>query len=50
LAALVFEDERCLAGLDRIDEAGASRWPAIGAVNIEPSVADVVLLVVHAYR
>jgi uncharacterized DUF497 family protein len=49
LEALVFEDERCLAGLDRIDETGEPRWHAIGAVQIEP-VADVVLLVVHAYR
>ena len=49
LAALVFEDERCLVGLDRIDETGEQRWHAIGAAQIEPEVA-VVLLVVHAYR
>ena len=49
LAALVFEDERCLVGLDRIDETGESRWHAIGAVAIEPTAA-VVSLVVHAYR
>jgi uncharacterized DUF497 family protein len=49
MAALVFEDERCLVGLDRIDETGELRWHAIGAVLIEPSAA-VVLLVVHAYR
>jgi hypothetical protein len=33
LAALVFEDERCLIGLDRIDETGERRWHAIGAAN-----------------
>jgi uncharacterized DUF497 family protein len=49
LAALVFEDKRCLIGLDRIDEKGEVRWHAIGAVSIEPAAA-VVLLVVHAYR
>ena len=49
MAALVFEDECCLVGLDRIDETGESRWHAIGAVTIEPTAA-VVLLVVHAYR
>ncbi len=49
LAALVFEDERCLVGLDRIDEAGEMRWHAIGAVSIESTTA-VVLLVVHVYR
>jgi uncharacterized DUF497 family protein len=49
LAALVFEDERCLVGLDRIDESGEPRWHALGAVRIEPAAA-VVLLVVHAYR
>jgi uncharacterized protein len=49
LAALVFEDERCLIGLDRVDESGEQRWHAIGAVQIapEPSVA---LFVVHAHR
>ena len=49
LAALVFEDERCLIGPDRIDETGERRWHAIGAARIEPEAA-VVLLVVHAYR
>jgi uncharacterized protein len=49
LAALVFEDERCLIGPDRLDETGERRWHAIGAARIEPEVA-VVLLVVHAYR
>ena len=49
LAALVFEDDRCLFGLDRIDETGERRWHAIGAARIEPEVA-IVLLVVHAYR
>lgn len=49
LAALVFEDERCLVGPDRTDETGELRWHAIGAVRIEPAGA-VVLLVVHVYR
>ena len=50
LATLVFEDERCLVGPDRIDlETGEQRWHAIGAVRIQPGAA-VMLLVVHAYR
>ena len=49
LAALVFEDELCLVGPDRSDETGELRWHAIGAVQIEPETAAV-LLVVHAYR
>lgn len=49
MAALVFEDEFCLVGPDRIDETGEVRWHAIGAVSIEPA-ATAVLLVVHAYR
>jgi uncharacterized DUF497 family protein len=49
MAALAFEDERCLVRLDRIDEAGEQRWHAIGAARIEPDAA-VVLLVVHVYR
>jgi uncharacterized DUF497 family protein len=49
LAALVFEDQRRLVVRDRIDETGEQRWHAIGAVQIEPEAA-VVLLVVHAYR
>ena len=49
LAALVFENERCLIGPDRIDETGERRWYAIGAARIEQEAA-VVLLVVHAYR
>lgn len=49
LAALVFEDENCLIGLDRVDEGGEQRWHAIGAVSIERSLSAV-LLVVHTYR
>lgn len=49
LAALVFEDERRLIGIDRIDETGEQRWHALGAVSIEPGVSAV-LLVVHVYR
>ena len=49
LAALVFEDRRCLIGLDREDEDGEQRWHAVGAVSIE-DVVSAVLLVVHVYR
>jgi uncharacterized protein len=49
MAALVFEDERCLVGLDSVDETGEERWHAIGAARLEPDSA-VILLVVHAYR
>jgi uncharacterized protein len=49
LAALVFEDERCLVGLDRVDETGEQRWHALGMARMEPGIAAV-LLVVHAYR
>jgi uncharacterized protein len=49
LAALVFVDERCLIGLDHVDETGEMRWHAIGQVSVEAGVGAV-LLVVHAYR
>jgi uncharacterized DUF497 family protein len=49
IAALVFEDERCLVRPDRIDETGEQRWHALGAVRIEPDTTAV-LLVVHVYR
>jgi uncharacterized DUF497 family protein len=49
LAALVFEDEHRLIGLDRVDETGGERWHAIGAVSVEPGIADV-LLVANVYR
>jgi uncharacterized DUF497 family protein len=49
MAALVFEDDRCLVGPDRIDETGEQRWHAVGAARIEPDAA-VVLPVVHVYR
>jgi uncharacterized protein len=49
IAALVFEDERCLVLIDRVDKGGEQRWHAIGAASIEPAAA-VVLLVVHVYR
>ena len=49
LAALVFEDEHCLIGLNRVDKTGERRWHAIGAVRIGPEGAAV-LLVVHTYR
>jgi uncharacterized protein len=49
MAALVFEDERCLVGFDRTDETGEQRWHAIGAARIEFDAA-VVLMVVHVYR
>ncbi len=49
LATLVFEDERCLVDLDRVDSSGEQRWHAIGLAAIEGEPA-LVLLVVHAYR
>lgn len=50
MAALVFEDERCLVHADRIDSTTEEqRWQAIGAAQIEPG-AVAVLLVVHVYR
>ena len=49
MAALVFDDERCLIGPEHVDETGERRWHAIGAARIEPEIT-VVLLVVHAYR
>lgn len=49
LAALVFEDEQCLIGLDRIDETGELRWHALGSVSIEPYAAAV-LADIHVYR
>jgi hypothetical protein len=49
LAALVFEDENRLVGLDRVDEMGEQRWHALGAVSVEPGTA-LVLLVAHVYR
>jgi uncharacterized protein len=50
LAALVFEDEYCLVGPDRIDSVtGEQRWHAIGAVQNEAG-GVAVLLVVHVFR
>ena len=50
VAALVFEDPRCLVYPDRIDKDTAERrWHALGSAQIEPG-AGAVLLVVHAYR
>jgi hypothetical protein len=50
LAALVFEDERCLVYADRNDmKTQERRWHALGAARIEPGVSAV-LLVVHVYR
>jgi uncharacterized DUF497 family protein len=50
LAALVFEDEFCLVGPDRIDSVtGEQRWHAIGAVQNEAG-GFAVLLVVHVFR
>jgi uncharacterized DUF497 family protein len=49
LAVLVFDDERRLTAKDRVDETGEQRWHAIGAVSVEPGIADL-LLVVHVYR
>ncbi|MGH9470108.1 MAG: BrnT family toxin [Terriglobia bacterium] len=49
MGTLVFEDEHCLVGPDRVDKTGEPRWHAIGEVWIEPE-GSAVLLVVHAYR
>jgi uncharacterized DUF497 family protein len=50
LAALVFEDERCLVYRDRFNcKTGEQRWHAVGAAQVERD-ARAVLLVVHAYR
>jgi uncharacterized DUF497 family protein len=50
LAALVFEDENCLVGRDRIDEkTGEQTMARFWRGCIEPETAAV-LLVVHAYR
>ncbi|MGA2569905.1 MAG: BrnT family toxin [Terracidiphilus sp.] len=49
LAALVFEDENRLIGLDRVDETGEQRWHALGAVSVEAGTA-LILLVAHVYR
>lgn len=49
MAALVFEDERCLIGPDRVGDTGEQRWHAVGEVRIEPEGAAA-LLVVHTYR
>ena len=50
LAALIFEDERCLVHRDRIDEhTGEQRWIALGMA--QPAVDAAILLVVaHVYR
>ncbi len=48
-ARRVFDDEFCLIYLDRLDEAGESRWHAIGAVSLSGG-GSAVLLVVHVYR
>jgi uncharacterized DUF497 family protein len=50
LAALAFEDERCLISADRIDsKTKEQRWHAVGAAQIERG-ARAVLMVVHVYR
>lgn len=47
MAALAFEDPRCLISFDREDESGELRWHALGSISIECGVSAV-LLVVHA--
>jgi hypothetical protein len=49
VATEVFEDERYLLELDRVDEDGEQRWRAIGGL-ITRSGAVTVLVVVHVYR
>jgi uncharacterized protein (DUF4415 family) len=50
MATLVFEDERCLVHVDRIDEdTGEQRWIALGIA--QPALDTAILLVVaHVYR
>jgi uncharacterized DUF497 family protein len=50
LATLVFEDERCLVYMDRIDDhTGEQRWIALGMA--QPAADAAILLVVaHVYR
>lgn len=49
IAALVFEDQRCLVRPDRVDETGEQRWHAIGMARLAPDAA-VLVFVVHVYR
>jgi len=49
LATRVFEDERCLVNIDRVDEAGEQRYHALGAVGTELG-SVLILLVAHVYR
>lgn len=50
MAALVFEDERCLVYMDRIDDqTGEQRWVALGMA--QPAAdATILLVVAHVYR
>ena len=50
LATLVFEDERCLVYIHRIDDhSGEQRWIALGMA--QPAADAAILLVVaHVYR
>src|SRR5205814_5244295 len=49
VATLVFEDERRLLRLDRVDDTGEQRWHAIGFVFLGSGIGAV-FLVVHVYR
>jgi len=49
IAMLVFEDERRLISLDRVDETGEQRWLALGTVSIDSNNA-LIVLVAHVYR
>jgi uncharacterized DUF497 family protein len=42
MAALIFEDENCLVGLDSIDETGEQRWYAIGEARLGGEAGGVV--------
>lgn len=49
LATLVFEDERCLVYMDRIDDhTGEQRWIALGMA--QPAADAILLVVAHVYR
>lgn len=54
LAALVFENERCLLAPDCIDGTEEQRWHTVGAVCVESQIEapqiEAVLVVAHVYR
>ena len=49
VALEVFEDERCIFELDRVDEFGEERWKAIGVLLTRTNVLTT-LVVIHVLR